>query len=142
MEVLEHLPETAARALITEFGKKSKFLLFSAAIPGQGGTHHINEQPYEYWYENLRLTGFIPLDVIRSSLDIPKIPSYYRNNIVLFVNYNFIESAQNHINLGNMLKYLSPIPRDVRRWQTILRYKLLSFLPHQVVTILSRIRAM
>lgn len=54
LEVLEHLESETAKELMIEFGKKTKYLLFSAAIPGQGGTHHINERPYEYWYSQLR----------------------------------------------------------------------------------------
>jgi len=30
----------------------------TAATPGQGGTHHVNEQPREYWYKKFRSRGY------------------------------------------------------------------------------------
>jgi len=33
-------------------------VLFSAAIPNQGGTGHINEQWQEYWAEKFYANGF------------------------------------------------------------------------------------
>ena len=39
---------------------KCKFVLFSHALPGQGGYHHVNEQPQEYWLERFAQYGFTP----------------------------------------------------------------------------------
>jgi len=35
-----------------------KYLLISGAIPGQGGHHHVNEQPNEYWIEKFTRRGY------------------------------------------------------------------------------------
>ena len=50
LEVAEHLPESRAESFIGDLCKLSKVVLFSAAIPNQGGDHHINEQWQSYWY--------------------------------------------------------------------------------------------
>jgi hypothetical protein len=142
VEVLEHLVEDAGIKLIEEFGKKTKFLLFSAAVPGQGGTHHINEQKYAYWYEKLKNSGFVPLDIMRPSLNKPEVPSYYRHNIVLWVNLNHISSSQTQILLANLFKLIDGSPRDTRNLLSIFRYKMLSLFPHQVITFLSKVRTL
>ena len=49
LEVAEHLPENASSALVQSLVQSSEFVLFSAAIPGQRGQNHINEQWPEFW---------------------------------------------------------------------------------------------
>jgi len=53
-EVAEHLPPAAADRLpelLTRMAGAHGRILWSAAIPGQGGTGHINERPIPYWQE-------------------------------------------------------------------------------------------
>ena len=58
LEVAEHIPEKFAdhfvRTLIT---MAKKAVVITAAPPGQGGTDHVNEQPYEYWIDRFNLAG-------------------------------------------------------------------------------------
>ena len=49
VEVAEHLPDSMAATFVGSIVKHSDLVLFSAAIPGQGGVHHINEQWPSYW---------------------------------------------------------------------------------------------
>src|SRR5437879_5333008 len=51
LEVAEHLPGSMANSLVKTLTKASSVIVFSAAIPGQGGTGHVNEQWPEYWCE-------------------------------------------------------------------------------------------
>src|SRR3981081_11169 len=44
LEVAEHLPAASADALVALLTRHAPVVLFSAAIPGQGGTGHVNEQ--------------------------------------------------------------------------------------------------
>ena len=44
LEVAEHLPESSAETFITSLCEASDVVLFSAAVKGQGGVGHINEQ--------------------------------------------------------------------------------------------------
>jgi len=50
IEVAEHLPESAADTLCdTIVGHMGRYLLFTAAPPGQRGNGHINCQLSQYW---------------------------------------------------------------------------------------------
>lgn len=49
LEVAEHLPDTCAEIFVDSLTKLGPVILFSAAIPHQGGTRHVNEQWPEYW---------------------------------------------------------------------------------------------
>lgn len=56
LEVAEHLPKSAANTLCDSVAaavEPGGRLLWSAAIPGQGGAGHLNEQPPEYWVAKL-----------------------------------------------------------------------------------------
>ena len=44
LKVVEHLPESSAETFITSLCEASDVVLFSAAVKGQGGVGHINEQ--------------------------------------------------------------------------------------------------
>jgi len=48
-EVAEHLPEHYADRLIDTLSDCADLVVFSGAVPGQGGTYHMNEQPHSYW---------------------------------------------------------------------------------------------
>src|SRR5262245_8575664 len=49
LEVAEHLSEARGASFVGELCSLGDLILFSAAIPGQGGTTHINEQWPAYW---------------------------------------------------------------------------------------------
>lgn len=60
LEMAEHLPLEAAKQLIVNLNLHShnnSRLVFSAAMPGQGGNGHLNEQPPRYWRDLLYSTG-------------------------------------------------------------------------------------
>ena len=58
-EVAEHLPEHCADQYIDLCCKFSKgIVLITAAVPGQGGTDHVNEQPNEYWIDKFEHRGW------------------------------------------------------------------------------------
>lgn len=90
LEVAEHLPPELADRFIELLTSRSKFILFSAAIPNQGGLHHVNEQYPSYWISKFAKYNFACTDVIRSEIwnDI-KIPFWYRQNIFLAYNVQF-----------------------------------------------------
>jgi SAM-dependent methyltransferase len=57
-EVAEHMPPDLGDRLVQFIAGFKAPVLFSAAHPGQGGTGHINEQPYTYWVERFEKLGF------------------------------------------------------------------------------------
>lgn len=61
VEVVEHVDAS----YLDHLGKSlecGKFLFMTHATPGQTGHHHVNEQPKEYWVENLKQFGFTLLE--------------------------------------------------------------------------------
>jgi len=42
-----------------------KFVAASAAVLGQGGEHHLNEQPHDYWRDMFLQRGFALIDGLR-----------------------------------------------------------------------------
>jgi hypothetical protein len=88
LEVAEHLPERKSSSFVETLTQLSDFVLFSAAIPYQGGTHHLNEQWPEYWDNLFREKGYVGFDIIRRNIwDDETIPFYYKQNILLFVQF-------------------------------------------------------
>jgi len=60
LEVAEHLPPAAAETLVASVTNAGEIVVWSAAHPGQGGTHHINERPPAYWRELFADRGYVP----------------------------------------------------------------------------------
>jgi SAM-dependent methyltransferase len=52
-EVVEHIEEQYLDNLLSSLAC-GKFILMTNALPGQGGYHHVNEQPTEYWIGHLK----------------------------------------------------------------------------------------
>lgn len=66
MEVAEHLPPGRADTFVEDITNAADVVLFSAAIPGQGGDNHINEQWQSYWIRMFSRAGFRSFDVLRA----------------------------------------------------------------------------
>lgn len=86
LEVAEHLSEQHAASFVAMLTDLAPVVAFSAAIPHQGGQHHINEQWPEYWEALFRERGFVARDVVRPEIWLDQsIEAHYRQNILLFV---------------------------------------------------------
>jgi hypothetical protein len=86
LEVGEHLPHDRADHLIQQLTSAAPVVLFSAALPGQEGTNHVNEQWPEYWLKRFESRGFVRLDPIRRHVwQDPRVAWYYQQNLYLFV---------------------------------------------------------
>ena len=87
LEVGEHLAPEAAEVFVESLCRHGDVVLFSAAIPFQGGHHHVNEQFLSYWMELFAKHGYRPLDVIRPLIwDDEAMLWWLRQNIVVFAN--------------------------------------------------------
>jgi hypothetical protein len=86
LEVAEHLPYKAARSLISELTAAAPAVLFSAAIPGQPGTRHINPQFPEYWQKLFAEHGYVALDALRPRIySDARVEPWYAQNMLLYV---------------------------------------------------------
>jgi hypothetical protein len=85
LEVAEHLSASRARSFIAEFCGLSDLFLFSAAIPGLGGTHHVNEQWPDYWASLFEEHACACFDVMRPRLwHRDECDWWYLQNILIF----------------------------------------------------------
>ena len=85
LEVAEHIEEPHADTLVESLTSHAGTILFSAAIPGQTGYHHVNEQWPSYWIAKFAKFGFLPFDVIRPRIWTDRhVEVWYRQNILLF----------------------------------------------------------
>jgi hypothetical protein len=86
LEVAEHLPPTGAGQLVDNLVGLSDVILFSAAIPCQGGRHHLNEQWPAYWADLFAARDYTLWDGLRWSIwQDARIPYWYRQNLLVFV---------------------------------------------------------
>jgi SAM-dependent methyltransferase len=86
LEVGEHLPESSAATFVETLTSLGPIVLFSAAIPGQGGTNHVNEQWPGYWAELFRVHGYVHVDCFRRKLwHDESVARWYAQNLLLYV---------------------------------------------------------
>ena len=91
LEVAEHLPPISADLFVNSLVKLGPVILFSAAIPCQGGQHHVNEQWPSYWVQKFKTLGYSALDCLRSLLwDNSKVELWYAQNCLLFIDPNYL----------------------------------------------------
>jgi hypothetical protein len=65
LEVAEHLSGKAGACLVHTLTQAAPLVMFSAAVPGQRGSHHINEQWPGYWRSLFTDEGFRLFNPIR-----------------------------------------------------------------------------
>jgi hypothetical protein len=65
IEVAEHIPAEHEAAFLSWFAGAQR-VLFTAALPGQRGTDHVNCQPRDYWIARFEALGFTfaPADTV------------------------------------------------------------------------------
>jgi SAM-dependent methyltransferase len=94
VEVAEHISEKNSDNFIALFCESADTLIFSAAIPRQGGLGHINEQPQSYWRKKIEARGFSCHDFFRPSIwDNENVEVWYRQNLLLFTKNTDLHSA-------------------------------------------------
>lgn len=127
LEVAEHLDASAAGTLIGNLTNLAPVILFSAAIPFQGGSHHVNEQWPEYWEKLFASRGYVPVDCIRRKIwSDARVSFFYAQNILLYVRKAGVDaypkvSAEIEKGHGNALPLVHPhmYRYYAERWRTI-----------------------
>ena len=86
LEVAEHLPPEMASQFADSLTRLAPVLMFSAAMPFQNGTNHLNEQWPDYWAAKFREKGYVPVDCIRPRVwSDETVEPWYAQNTVVFV---------------------------------------------------------
>lgn len=84
LEVGEHLPERSARRLVAGLCE-ARYVLFSAAIPGQGGVNHVNERWGSWWAQLFAEHRYVGSSDLRWMFwDDHRIANWYRQNVLVF----------------------------------------------------------
>lgn len=84
LEVAEHLPPECADTFVAQLCATAPVILFSAAIPGQGGWGHLNEQWPAYWVERFEANGYECSGALRWQIwDDDRVENWYRQNLIV-----------------------------------------------------------
>ena len=114
--------------------------LFSAAVVGQGGEFHINEQPLSFWQEKFAARGYRAYDCMRPHLEgNTLVEPWYRYNAVFYAN------AAGAVGLPQEITRHALAEGDVVRNAGDLKWRLrrgiVSHLPQSTVTQIAQVRA-
>ena len=121
LEVAEHLPAARAAGFVADLVAHAPMVLFSAAPPGQGGEHHINEQPGAYWQALFHQHGYVAIDCLRPLLARDaRVPAWYRYNLILYARRDTLDSVapfarQFQLRDGEMITDPSPTLYKLRK---------------------------
>jgi SAM-dependent methyltransferase len=86
LEVAEHLSPERAEGFVRDLVAMAPAVLFSAAIPGQGGVGHVNEQWQSYWATLFAGQGYRAYDAVRPRIWTDEsVPAWYRQNAILYL---------------------------------------------------------
>jgi SAM-dependent methyltransferase len=111
LEVAEHLPPEAAETFVDSLVSLGSVVLFSAAIPYQGGTRHLNERWPSYWYQLFAARGFRAVDCLRPRLWANReLAFYYAQNLLFLVHRSQLDSWPT---LAEAARHLPDEPLDL-----------------------------
>lgn len=85
VEVAEHLPASWADGFVANCCVAADVVVFSAAVPLQGGTEHVNEQRASRWAARFAAQGYDAFDVVRARVwDDARVAWWYRQNVIVY----------------------------------------------------------
>lgn len=115
LEVAEHIDFSLADALVNRLESLGNVILFSAAIPGQTGENHVNEQPHSFWLDKFEARGYLILDPFRKFFwNDSRVNWWYAQNLFLLCKpSSCTEEAMSHKYDRNM--YVHPQLLDLYR---------------------------
>lgn len=131
LEVAEHLSELDAETFVDSLVKLSPVVLFSAAIPLQGGHNHVNEQWQSYWADKFFKKGYVVVDCIRQAVwSKDSVEWWYAQNVLLFVQKELFDSRNDIQALARDTTHKSQLdlvhPKNYERFSDASRISLLS----------------
>jgi SAM-dependent methyltransferase len=91
LEVAEHLSQERAESFVEDLISLGDVILFSAAIPDQWGTNHLNEQWVSYWEEKFTNHDFVMHDILKPVFwEVDSIWWWYKQNMVIFSKKGYV----------------------------------------------------
>jgi SAM-dependent methyltransferase len=114
LEVAEHLDPESATQFVESLTAHADVILFSAAIPFQGGHHHVNEQFPEYWSGLFARPGYRPVDFLRRRIwNDRSVLWWLRQNVLVFAKAALAEGDGPFAGLAEASGPLSIVHPDV-----------------------------
>lgn len=87
LEVAEHLPPERSDSFVADLCSFADVVLFSAGVPTQLGTDHINLQPQSAWIRRFGDCGYRTFDIVRPHVwSNDHVEVFYRQNAFVHVN--------------------------------------------------------
>lgn len=138
LEVGEHLPRVAAETLVASMVTHADRILFSAAVKGQGGEFHINEQPLRFWQKLFAAHGYQAYDCVRPGLtDDRSVEPWYRYNTIFYAN----EAGQKRLPEEVLATRVDCDVEDAGDLPWRMRKAVVRTLPQSIVTVIAKGRA-
>ena len=107
LEVAEHLPPESAETFVESLKSLGSTVLFSAALPGQGGTGHVNERWPDYWVRLFAEHGYAAIDCVRRKVwNDERVEFWYAQNTLVLAREEII-GANPH--LRESLRHSGPL---------------------------------
>lgn len=86
LEVGEHLEASQADSFVQTLCRLAPVVIFSAAVPLQFGTHHVNERWPSYWAKKFRRHGYVASDCLRPQVFHERlVESWYATNTFAYI---------------------------------------------------------
>lgn len=119
LEVAEHLPEAVSTIFVESLCRHGVTILFSAAIPRQGGQNHLNEQWPEYWAAKFKQFGFTGYDIVRPLIwNSEDVFYWYKQNMIVFSKKDLSQNVQP---VRGVRSYVHPVQFEEKikelKWQ-------------------------
>ncbi len=111
LEVAEHLPTSASDSFVSFLTELSDIIVFGAAVPDQGGTHHVNEQWQSFWCRKFEQHNFTMIDALRPRFWGAPVEWWYIQNTFIFVS----DDAKDRIFTENNVIVDAIHPRNYQR---------------------------
>ncbi len=93
LEVAEHLPAESSAGFVASLARLAPVILFSAAIPFQGGTNHLNEQWPSYWARLFADHGLVPVDCLRRKIWADgSVEWWYAQNLLVYAREDMLDA--------------------------------------------------
>jgi SAM-dependent methyltransferase len=134
LEVGEHLPTNTSGMFVENLCRHGNIVVFSAALPKQQGTYHINEQFPEFWAKLFMERGYVAVDILRDQIwNNDNVEWWYRQNIIIYVNkdelknYPSFEERAKYTNLDCLVR-IHPLLWKYRNEEVETRSKWLPFI--------------
>ena len=92
LEVAEHVGPACSAGLVDKLVELAPVVMFSAAIPYQGGEGHVNERWPTFWYDLFEERGYKLVDAVRKRVwSDRRVEPWYQQNVVLYASRGAIE---------------------------------------------------